>query len=787
MKPNSMNRFLIPGVCALSMLSLGVFAQDPDISNNPPGGPGQNNPDANHSVQFPNVEMRLVIDDYERVTGRKVIAAPDILDQTVTIETSKLMTRDEYLDYMERALLLHGYVFVDINPTTSMVLGVSTSNIPNRPIPYIRNSSSLPHGEKVIHYVMQLDYISTEEAARVFQEVLSPDPSFGGITTVPGNSMLFITERADVVRQMIEMKESIDKQAARVETRFYQLERAAAEDVATIIQDILQQQETNQQNTANRRTVAARTRQPAQAPPGTNAMVTNNRASSPAAPPESQNVIIRADARTNRVVAIARPIDFIFIEKLITELDRASEVKNFVKRALTYVPVYQVLPVLADAVRNQEEITSSSMSAGGSSIGSRGRSTSGRSSGGRTGTTGLGQSNARGAIGGNQGGGSRGAGAATGEVFGDENDEPLSEMTEKTLLVADQKANTIIVSGPPESIVLVQELIDQLDIRPKQVYLSTVIGQVTLGDDITTGVDLLRDVKGQFTVDGRDVRLGGLFKTDGGGFLDVRNGTPTLEQLASLSNGINLYGTIGEFAQFYMKMLESTNRFKVISRPSLFVSNNRTGVISNGQEVAVPSSTQSSFTGGTTGTGLISNFQYKDVLLELRIRPLINNKDEITLEIQQINDEIVGTDVLSGQELPRVSTQEIETEVTVANKSTIVLGGLITERRNETNTGLPVVTRIPLLKHLTGRTANTLSRQELLIFIQPHIISGDDDMVDYHMEATRHSAVTDDVLDLARGDFLDRDQGLSPRFAKPKEPTRPKRRFRWPFRFGKKR
>ena len=62
----------------------------------------------------------------------------------------------------------------------------------------------------------------------------------------------------------------------------------------------------------------------------------------------------------------------------------------------------------------------------------------------------------------------------------------------KTLLVADNERNSIIVSGPPESIRLVDELIDQLDMRPRQVHLSTVIGQITLGDELEFGVNAVR-------------------------------------------------------------------------------------------------------------------------------------------------------------------------------------------------------------------------------------------------------------------------------------------------------
>jgi len=62
------------------------------------------------------------------------------------------------------------------------------------------------------------------------------------------------------------------------------------------------------------------------------------------------------------------------------------------------------------------------------------------------------------------------------------------------------------------------------------------------------------------------------------------------------------------------------------------------------------------------------------------------------------------------------------TTVSVNNGSTIVLGGLITEREEEESTGLPVIRRIPILGKMLGSTDKRTRREELLIFIQPHII-----------------------------------------------------------------
>jgi type II secretory pathway component HofQ len=78
--------------------------------------------------------------------------------------------------------------------------------------------------------------------------------------------------------------------------------------------------------------------------------------------------------------------------------------------------------------------------------------------------------------------------------------------------------------------------------------------------------------------------------------------------------------------------------------------------------------------------------EYRDVLLKLEVVPLINSDDEVTLKIAQINDNIVGTQTISGNTVPTIGTQELVTEVAMKNGATVVLGGLITERVSEHRT-----------------------------------------------------------------------------------------------------
>jgi type II secretory pathway component GspD/PulD (secretin) len=176
----------------------------------------------------------------------------------------------------------------------------------------------------------------------------------------------------------------------------------------------------------------------------------------------------------------------------------------------------------------------------------------------------------------------------------------------------------------------------------------------------------------------------------------------------------------------YIKLIDGNNDFKVLATPSVYARNAKKSVISSGQRIAVPAQILSNggFSAGVASTSV--SVEYRDVLLKLEVIPLINSDDEVTLKIAQINDNIVGTQTISGNTVPTIGTQELVTEVAVKNGAAVVLGGLITERVSNSERGAIFLRRIPIIKHLFNNTNRESKREELLIFIQPHIIKSND-------------------------------------------------------------
>jgi len=196
-----------------------------------------------------------------------------------------------------------------------------------------------------------------------------------------------------------------------------------------------------------------------------------------------------------------------------------------------------------------------------------------------------------------------------------------------------------------------------------------------------------------------------------------------------LSSGLTIYGAIGNTVNAYVRALETTNRFKIISRPSVYTTNNKAATIASGSQVPVPASTTSGFTGSSTDLVTTSSISYENVLLQLSIIPVINANHEVTLRIRQSNDSIGGQQTISGNSIPIIDTQKLDTEVRVPDKSTIVIGGLISDSTERDMSGLPFLSDIPLLGYLFSDTKKNKNRTELIIMIQPTVVDTEADQV----------------------------------------------------------
>ena len=707
------------------------------------------------TVSFPNFSVAEILNIYEQWTGKRIIRDVSILGAEVSIETTHQLSKSEAAQLVEKTLLLNGYALVPSGEDTLKIIAYASGGQPSSEgLPMYTRVEELPEGDDVVTFIMPLEFIIPEEAAQTLTQVFPPH-SYGVITPLTHAQALVITENSSTIRKMVEFREQVDVPPSKVEDRAFDLLRADAEEVAEALSAILELEESGQSGGGGGGggggTTALQVQQQGRVP------VTVEGGGGVGVGFQAVQPKILPIPRSNRILVVARPVDMVYIGSLIEHLDAAPEKASVLQRRLNYMPVSTFLPIAGDTLlRGLTEDEGGSGQISGGETGTTGSTNTGSSSFGNSGFGGTGNSGfGRSGSGrsGTGGGGFSNFSSGRSSLSLDERDiGPQSIIVDKTLLVADNVQNILIASGPPEHLEIIEELLDVMDVRPRQIRIHAVIAQLTLGDDMEFGFDVLRTLE---TVgpDGTKYNGAGVFKSRSGQSQTILDPDTldVVEGFLPAAQGLTLYGQLNPYLNGYLAALESTNRFEVLSRPTVYTQNNRQAVIFSGQRIAVPRSSTTSLDPDQNVTNQVvtSAIDFEEVLLRIEVLPLINANDEITLSISQVNDDIVGTQNIGGNEVPTIGTQALETTVILPDGATVLLGGLISEEESDTQSGLPLFVNIPYLGRLFGSSDTATQRQELLIFIQPEIIDDVEDLKRSDHDYDRRMELTEDALDFA--------------------------------------
>ena len=717
-----------------------------------PGGPGSNIVGDRVSLQFPLNPVNDILNIYERLVSKPIVKDSSIFNgPQISLVTPSDVSKDEAIRLIEAALLVNGYVLViepENDKQVKVLLGGARqgggSPSFSEGVVIYTDPGMLPEGESLVGFFMELDYVDPEDAATIFSNHVVLN-EFGRLTPVTNPRGLLITETSPIVRQFIRLKAIIDHPVddAPLITEFVQLEFAESNVVAQIIQAAMDARMEERQRQGERNGTVSGSRSTAQSQPGqpqqqAQANQPNPQGQSAANQnTRSRNVMngigtadqpaaqLIPDDRLNRVMIVASPTDAAYILELIQQFDRPLDSHQPVERKLKYVKANDILPVLVDVL--QDTGTGETMLPGGRQIQTRPTPVTSSQLSTLTGTNQNQQNNQN---------RNQQAGSTVDEVGGREDQisfplddvAPISVLVGKTRVIADRQSNSIIVSGTRESEQIVLDMIERLDRRPVQVYLATVIGELTLSDDTQVGVDFIQ----------RFAKWNGT-KPGSGGFTSgnlngpnniVPNGN--ISNMANMitstpfgpSNGLNFYGQIGESLDVIVTALEETQRFKVLSRPVVYTQNGKRAEITSGQEVPYP---ETAVTDTDNPNSVRSTVAYKDVVLKLEVLPTINEDNEVTLDIVQINDRVVGQQLIDANEIPIIGKQELNTTVSVANRSTIILGGLISESKDVQDQGIPFLKDIPVIGYAAKNSNVSKTRSELMIFIQPIVVRSDEE------------------------------------------------------------
>jgi type II secretion system protein D len=686
-------------------------------------------------LQFPNSDVVDVLHLYEQLTGKKLVM-DNFVQGKVNIFIAKDVSREEAIKIIEMSMALNGISLVPAGRDIVDVVGAG-QNPRKAPVPIISDLADIPAGNPVISFLFRLQYADPQELQQVLMAYFQGSSGTINILALPKSSSLLVTQNADIIRQLAGVIEQVDVAPAEVVSEFIKLDRADASKVVDMLKDIFEKgSETPGQPGVRGVKVPGGVPQPVPVGDSGGGGILSEEAVIVG------KIKITPDVRTNRIHVVTRPINMPFIRQLIHEFDANVEFAKPVTRYLRYISAGDVLPVLVQALTEP----GSDQGAGAGAQGGLPGLGPSPSQGGaqQRGGAGTGNSSLTSQYGGT---GSSGTGSSL-NISEELSTQPVDTVPKavtigNSKLIADQRANSIIVLGNREVVMKVEKILDEMDVKAPQVSLSTVIGQLTLSNNEEFGVDWFAKYDRRFVgtsrnnkvfstndpnvpIPGSSVAPSGSVAPVLGNILDPANLINFSQIIQNVGNGTNIYVAAGNAFAAIVHMLESTNRFRVLSRPTVFTSNNKKAIIASGQEVPVPVSTLSNVNSGSVLNNVASvssSIEYKKVVLQLEVVPLINSEKEVSLDILQKIDSIVpgGNVNISGNSVPTIDTRYIRTNVSAGNGATIILGGLIEDQKQKNYQGFPYLSRIPLIGAAFRSTASGKQRRELIILMCPEV------------------------------------------------------------------
>ena len=403
------------------------------------------------------------------------------------------------------------------------------------------------------------------------------------------------------------------------------------------------------------------------------------------------------DARTNSVMVTTTAQQMEAIGQLIEQLDRdiadfAEDTRVF---ALEHADASNVSDVLNDLLSTElferQAATRTNFTGGGFGGGGFG---GGR--GGFGGTSVGGISLPRTSVGGvslpRRSAGALGSSS--------QNADAARGLTGNVKIVADAETNVLLITTFVRNFPAVEKLIKQLDVLLPQVLIEAQIIEVTLDDQSAFGVEWMWE-QGT-TVNEQPYRQEGT--TDFG----------LAEEIFGLK-----YGILSSKLDTMLHALTKDTKVNILSTPRIMTKNNQEAIINVGQEIPFLVSTQETATGG-----ILTSTDFRNVGVILTVTPRINRSGTVSLDVnQQINSLIEFTLF----DAPIISTREATASVTVRDKQTMVIGGMIKDDKTETIHKIPIVGDIPLLGKLFQRKDTRVEKTELMVFITPHVVYTDTD------------------------------------------------------------
>jgi len=304
-----------------------------------------------------------------------------------------------------------------------------------------------------------------------------------------------------------------------------------------------------------------------------------------------------------------------------------------------------------------------------------------------------------------------------------------AELDGDVLIEAYDDINALIIKSSPRAYLVLLETLKRIDIQPKQVLIEVLVAEISLTDETNLGIEWL--LKTSIHAEGQDLDLVAGYAGEKNRFqYDASKPGfvfPLIDNI--LQHPAGGFANILDPKRFNILITAAATagNVNVLASPNILALDNKEAKIEVGQEVPVATSVTQAGTDAVNINNTTSQVQFKSVGTILTVTPHINDKKQVTLKVNQEVSER-GTPVLiGGQAYEGFITRKANTTAIVQDGHTLVIGGIIQERVTKGSSGLPFLSKIPILGYLFGTTQDKLEKRELIILITPHVVADKDE------------------------------------------------------------
>ncbi|RQU86729.1 type II secretion system secretin GspD [Burkholderia cenocepacia] len=643
------------------------------------------------TLNFVNADIDQVAKAIGAATGKTIIVDPRVKGQ-LNLVAERPVPEDQALKTLQSALRMQGFALVQDHGVLKVVpeADAKLQGVPT----YIGNAPQA-RGDQVITQVFELHNESANNLLPVLRPLISPNNT---VTAYPANNTIVVTDYADNVRRIAQIISGVDS-AAGAQVQVVPLRNANAIDLAAQLQKMLD--------------------------PGA---IGNSDA--------TLKVSVTADPRTNALLLRASNASRLAAAKrLVQQLDAPSAVPG----NMHVVPLRN-----ADAVKLAKTLRGM-LGKGGNDSGSSassndansfnqngGSSSSGNFSTGTSGTPplpsgGLGGSSSSSAYGGSSGSG----GLGTGGLLGGDKDKNGDDNQPGGMIQADSATNSLIITASDPVYRNLRSVIDQLDARRAQVYIEALIVELNSTTQGNLGIQW-QVASGQF-LGGTNLNPGlglgnSIINLTAGGVANAAGGITgggLASNLGQLSQGLNIgwlhnmFGVqgLGALLQYFAGVSDAN----VLSTPNLITLDNEEAKIVVGQNVPIATGSYSNLTSGTTSNAF-NTYDRRDVGLTLHVKPQITDGGILKLQLYT-EDSAVVSGTTNAQTGPTFTKRSIQSTILADNGEIIVLGGLMQDNYQVSNSKVPLLGDIPWIGQLFRSESKVRAKTNLMVFLRPVIIS----------------------------------------------------------------